>query len=184
VASGSSSMKTRERRILVVDDNPAIHADFRKILGASTSRRSTLDAMEAVLFPSSRSTSGGPTSPTSEPAAPDPEQSTFLVDFASQGQAGVDAVARMVRMKSPYAVAFVDMRMPPGLDGVETAARMWQSDAALQIVICTAYSDYSWHEVVRRLNRPALHLLQKPFDSKDVLDLAWRLTNKWLQQRE
>jgi DNA-binding NtrC family response regulator len=102
------------------------------------------------------------------------------VDFASQGREGFEAVRRMLKVKTPYALAFVDMRMPPGWDGIETSARIWEADPAIQIVICSAYSDYSWHEVVRRLNRPGLRLLQKPFDTKDVLDLAWSLTTKWL----
>jgi FixJ family two-component response regulator len=72
--------------------------------------------------------------------------------------------------------------MPPGWDGVETAARIWEVDAEISIVICSAYSDYSWHEVVRRLNRPALRLLQKPFETSEVLELAWSLTSKRLRR--
>jgi len=88
----------------------------------------------------------------------------------------------MMKAKTPYALAFVDMRMPPGWDGIETAVHIWEEDPAIQIVICSAYSDYSWNEVVRRVNRPGLRLLHKPFDAKDVLDLAWTMTTKWLNR--
>jgi YesN/AraC family two-component response regulator len=73
--------------------------------------------------------------------------------------------------------------MPPGWDGVETIVRMLEKDPDLEVVICSAYSDYSWHEVIRRVNRPGLRLLKKPFESKDVLDLAWSLTTRWLRRR-
>jgi CheY-like chemotaxis protein len=180
----------RPRRILVVDDNPSIHADFRKILGsASASRGGNLAALESSLFGSTSARVGTPPPPPSRAATSAADLSGppragapphFSVDFASQGREGFEAVRRMLKVKTPYALAFVDMRMPPGWDGIETSARIWEADPAIQIVICSAYSDYSWHEVVRRLNRPGLRLLQKPFDTKDVLDLAWSLTTKWL----
>ena len=73
----------------------------------------------------------------------------------------------------PYSVAFVDMRMPPGWDGIETIARLWQADPDLQIVICTAYSDYSWEEILRQLgNRNSLAVLKKPFDNIEVIQLC------------
>ena len=163
------------RRVLIVDDNPSICQDFKKILCPVARERlgaRSLDSLENTLFGRS--------------LVPPPRPSTlgaeFLVDTAAQGSEGLDAVRRMVKLRTPYAVAFIDMRMPPGWDGVETSARIWEADPAIQIVICSAYSDYSWHEVVRRLNRPELRLLQKPFESKDVLDLAWALTSKRLRQ--
>jgi CheY-like chemotaxis protein len=185
---------SRARRILVIDDNPAIHADFRKILCPASSQGGNLEALAASLFGASPSSARVPAEATPPPpsgtrppntqrAESTVESATqFRVDYASQGRDGFDAVRRMLKSKTPYALAFIDMRMPPGWDGIETSAHIWEVDPAIQIVICSAYSDYSWHEVVRRLNRPALRLLQKPFDTKDVLDLAWKLTSKWLSQ--
>ena len=92
-------------------------------------------------------------------------------------------MARAKRSGRPYALAFVDMRMPPGWDGIETAANMWKEDPDLEIVICSAYSDYSWNDAIRRLRRPDLRLLMKPFQSKDVLDLAWSLTGRWMRRK-
>jgi signal transduction histidine kinase len=77
-------------------------------------------------------------------------------------------------------MAFVDMRMPPGWDGVETIERLWQVDPRLQVVICTAYSDTSWEEVLDRLDaRDRLLILKKPFDNIEVRQLASALTAKW-----
>jgi diguanylate cyclase (GGDEF)-like protein len=80
----------------------------------------------------------------------------------------------------PYAVAFVDMRMPPGWDGLETIERLWKEDAGLQVVICTAYSDQPWNEITERVGRnDKLLILQKPFNSIEVLQLATALCRKW-----
>ena len=77
-------------------------------------------------------------------------------------------------------MAFIDMRMPPGWDGVETVERLWQEDPRLQIVFCTAYSDYSWKEVLPRLDvRDRLLILKKPFDPIEVYQFANALTTKW-----
>ncbi|MCU0682073.1 MAG: response regulator [Polyangiaceae bacterium] len=160
------------RRIIVIDDNPAIVNDFRKLLcpeppgGAPASKH--LDELDAAIFGGTRS------------EAP---RDGFLVDSASQGQEGYERIKRMRYSGRPYALAFVDMRMPPGWDGIETLERIWADSPDLEAVICSAYSDYSWNEVIKRLNRPALRLLSKPFESKDVLDLAWTLTTRWLRKQ-
>src|SRR6202040_2459501 len=80
----------------------------------------------------------------------------------------------------PYAMAFVDVRMPPGWDGVETTAKIWQKYPDLQVVICTAYSDYSWEQMLNKLGySDRLVILKKPFDSIEVLQLAIAMTEKW-----
>jgi diguanylate cyclase (GGDEF)-like protein/PAS domain S-box-containing protein len=77
-------------------------------------------------------------------------------------------------------MAFIDMRMPPGWDGVETVEHLWREDPRLQIVLCTAYSDYSWPEVLTRLDvRDRMLILKKPFDAIEVYQFANALTTKW-----
>jgi len=157
----------QNRRILVVDDTPAIHEDFRKIL-AVTAAASQLADDEALLFgaPSGAATAG------------------FEMDSAYQGKEALDRVRASLLAGRPYALAFVDMRMPPGWDGVETIERLWQEDPLLQIVICTAYSDYSWDEVFARLDvGDRLLVLKKPFDPIEAHQLASTLTAKWEQTR-
>ena len=156
-------------RILVVDDNRAIHDDFRKILGTDLTG-DEFDSEEAKLFGSSPSASA---------------QVHFDLDFASQGREALDRVLAAGIAGRPYSVVFMDVRMPPGWDGIETSARLWEADPDLQIVVCTAYSDYSWEEMVTRLGRTdRLLILKKPFDIIEVVQCAHALTAKWslLQQ--
>ena len=166
-ATGRPSMtQQKNRRILVIDDNPAIHQDFRKVLGtvASTSH---LEADEKALF------GDGSVAPPAQGAG------GYEIDVALQGPEGFEMVQRANRNKRPYAVVFVDMRMPPGWDGVETIERVLQVMPRVELCICSAYSDYSWHEVIRRVGRPSLRMLRKPFDTYELLTVAAELTEKW-----
>ena len=151
-------------RILIVDDAPAIHNDFRKIL--CENEITLLDAEEAALFGRS--------------AAAGAEEQRFIMDSAYQGNEAVAMLDRALREGIRYAMAFVDVRMPPGLDGIETTERLWRIDPDLQIVICTAYSDYSCAEMIQRLGKTdRLVILKKPFDIIEVQQLANALTHKW-----
>jgi PAS domain S-box-containing protein len=157
-------------RILVVDDNPAIHDDFRKILAPPTARAESLSATEALLFG-------------------EPEKSSvrklFEIDSAFQGEEALQKVRAAAAAGRPYALAFVDVRMPPGWDGVETITHLWSAAPDLQIVICTAYSDYSWHDIASRMVTPhSMVVLKKPFDNIEVLQLAHALCHKWLMTAE
>jgi PAS domain S-box-containing protein len=107
------------------------------------------------------------------------------MDSAYQGQEGLALLEQAQKEGRPYWMAFVDVRMPPGWDGVETISRLWEAAPDLQAVICTAYSDYSWGSMTSRLkHRDRLVILKKPFDAVEVLQLAAALTEKWrlLQQ--
>lgn len=158
----------RSNRILVIDDTESIHEDFRKTL-AKPCDSSALDAQAAALF--------GEDLPSSTVGE---EARDFVLDFAFQGQDGYQKVREAVDSGEPYAVAFVDMRMPPGLDGLETIERLWTIDPDLQVVICSAYSDYSWEDIIQRLGvNDRLLLLKKPFDMAEVSQLAVALTQKW-----
>jgi PAS domain S-box-containing protein len=155
----------KNRRILIIDDNRAIHDDFRKILVSDTIMTATLDASEAALF-------GSPTTAV--------QHAQYEVESAYQGQEGALLVKKALEAGRPYALAFVDVRMPPGWDGVETTQRIWAVDPDIQIVICTAYSDYSWNEMFEKIgNCDGLVILKKPFDMVEVLQLAHTLTEKW-----
>jgi signal transduction histidine kinase/response regulator RpfG family c-di-GMP phosphodiesterase len=160
----------RNNRILVIDDNRAIHDDFRKILNGTARDDATLVQAEAVLF---------------EEEAQSSRLMHFQIDSAYQGEEGLARVQLAVQAQHPYAVAFVDIRMPPGWDGVETTQRLWEVDPDLQVVICTAYSDYSWDELLRKIGySDRLLILKKPFDTIEVLQLAHALTEKrWLLQQ-
>ncbi|MBI5434104.1 MAG: hybrid sensor histidine kinase/response regulator [Planctomycetes bacterium] len=162
-------MDTSNRRILIVDDNASIHEDFRKVLARRETDQRALAAAEAALFDDEPATSA----PTAEPEL-------FTLGFALQGEEAVETVRHARAENAPYAMAFVDMRMPPGIDGVTTIERIWAVDPDVQIVVCTAFSDHSWPDVVRRLGRTdRLLILKKPFDTIEVCQLATALTEKW-----
>ena len=160
----------RNRRILVIDDNRRIHEDFRKIFHSTQPTDSVMAETELVLFSKAPVTENGP---------------MFEVDSAYQGQEGLALVQQALREQRPYAMAFVDVRMPPGWDGIVTIARIWQEYPDLQVVICTAYSDYSLNDILLELGQSdRLVILKKPFDNIEVLQLSHTLTEKWrlLQQ--
>ncbi len=156
---------TPNRRILIIDDNRAIHEDFGKILGSARADSAALTAMEDALFGETEAA---------------PARETFELSSAFQGREGFEMVQRAEEGGTPFAMAFVDVRMPPGWDGVETIEHLWQVSPDLRTVICTAYSDYSWDEVHARLGESdRLIILRKPFDPDEVRRLASALTEKW-----
>jgi diguanylate cyclase len=153
------------RRVLVIDDNPAIHKDFQKVLGAGLDQPADLEADEVALFGAA----------SSAPARP-----TFEVDCALQGQEGVERAREALRAGRPYAMAIVDMQMPPGWDGLETIERLWRVDPDVQVVICSAHAGYDWTELVVRLGHAdKLLVVKKPFEPIEVLQCANALTRKW-----
>src|SRR5579862_9278090 len=155
----------KNRRVLIIDDNRSIHDDFRKILSPVASATEALDATETAVFGHSTDTV---------------QQTQFEVDSAYQGREGVLLVKKAMEAGRPYAMAFVDVRMPPGWDGIETTQKIWAIDSDIQIVLCTAYSDYSWGEMFEKLGyRDGLLILKKPFDTVEAFQLAHALTEKW-----
>lgn len=151
------------RRILIVDDTASIHEDFRKILGADTHAEPSLDSLEETLF--------------GTPAAP---RQVFELDSAYQGQEALALVSQALAANAPYAMVFIDMRMPPGWDGLQTIEQLWNVDPNLQIALCTAYSDYSFEAIEARLKyNDQLLILKKPFDHLEIRQMASALTWKW-----
>ena len=113
------------------------------------------------------------------------ERHGFRIDSAYQGQEAFEMVKKAVAEGDPYALAFVDVRMPPGWDGIETLENIWHAAPELQAVICTAYSDYSWDEMTRRLGQTDnLLILKKPFETVEVLQMAHALSQKWVLGRQ
>jgi two-component system NtrC family sensor kinase len=157
--------------VLIVDDNAAIHADFAKIM-RSVRSTAALDDLARLTFGSQ------------SPAA-NPPPIAYKLDFAFQGAEALDKVRKAVQAGEHYALAFVDMRMPPGWDGLQTIEHLWSADPELQVVICSAYSYYDWDEILARLNRSDnLLVVKKPFEAVEVLQCANALTGKWRSERE
>ncbi len=156
-------------RVLTIDDNPAIHEDFKKILSRDPNADTALAAEEALLLGD---------------MLPQNADSRLELCSALQGAAGVELARRARAEGRPFAVAFVDMRMPPGWDGLKTIEELWKVDPDVQVVICSAYTEYRWSELRSRLGASdRLLVLKKPFESIEVQQAASSLCRKWHNER-
>ena len=154
------------RRILLIDDSKSIHQDFTKILGATNSNPKKDEALADFFEEEAED------APAEIPA--------YVLSSAMQGEDGYELVKAAKERGEPFAVAFVDVRMPPGWDGVQTIEAIWKVDPDIQIVMCTAFSDYTWTETMQRLGcSDNLLILKKPFDPIEISQAANALTEKW-----
>jgi CheY-like chemotaxis protein len=113
--------KSNNRRILIVDDNTSIHQDFKKVL--IPEKEEDLSDIENVLFDSEE------TSPFDSKI--DKKIFDYRLDFASQGDEALSKVKKSLEENDPYALVFMDVRMPPGPDGIETTNKIWELDPRL-----------------------------------------------------
>jgi PAS domain S-box-containing protein len=162
--------KSAIHRILVVDDNPSIHADFRKILCPERcASRAAVSSLAEELF---------------DTAAAERPGGRFELDSAFQGQEALAKVQAAEQAGRPFSLAFMDVRMPPGWDGIETITHIWKEHPQIQVVVCSAYADYSWDQIVQKLGETdSMVILKKPFDNVEVQQLAHTLTKKWAVTR-
>lgn len=160
---------TQTPRILVVDDNRRIHEDFDLVF-ANRKRNAELDADYHELFGAA--------------AQPVVSKPGYELDHAFSGLEAIERTEQSITNGLPYQVAFVDIRMP-GMDGVETIGRLWAIDSRIQMVICTAFADYRWEDLARRLGQSdKLLILKKPFDDIEAFQLACTLSEKWFLARQ
>lgn len=161
-------MQRNSKKILLVDDNKAIHEDFKKIFQKKS--RDELEEAESKLF---------------NRQITENSETKYTIDSAYQGEAGLEAVQKAIASNEPYALAFIDVRMPPGWDGIETIKKIWEVDANIQIVICTAFADYTWQEISHELyDSDNFLILKKPFDINEIRQLVAALTKKWELRHE
>lgn len=162
----TSTSSSANNRILVIDDQPSIHEDFQKVLVNKDDALDKLESLERAFL--------GETPPSRA-------EYVFQVDSAFQGKEGLVKVTEALQSGDPYALAFVDIRMPPGWDGLETIEKLWEVDPGLQVVICTAYSEHALDALHQRFGRTdSLLILKKPFDAIEVRQVANSMTEKWL----
>lgn len=153
------------RRILIVDDNPSIHDDFRRVL-LQQDDSAALAKLEEECF-------GESITPQNVPPI------DYQIEHAMQGEEALEKLKTAVGNELPFDLAFVDMRMPPGWDGLQTIEELWKVDSELEIVICTAYSDHTWNEIVNQIGQNHhLLILKKPFDVVEIQQMALGLTEK------
>jgi CheY-like chemotaxis protein/ribosome modulation factor len=161
-----------EARILVVDDEPDVLEGyqnvFKEIIASPADEVAALAAElfgQAVLPPSGKTT-------------------VAAVDLCRQGEDAVRHIENKHREGSHYPVAFIDMRMPPGIDGLETAKRLRQLSSDLNIVVVTGYSDRPPRQIALDLgDTDRFFYLVKPFHPDELLQMTVTLINRWKSER-
>ena len=168
-------MNTKAPRILIVDDTESIHHAFHDILGTSKQHGHEVHQLDGLFDSIFKEDS------TEESEVCDATSSTtYRVESAYQGAEAVECAQKALEEGDPYALMFVDVRMPPGIDGIETIRQVWQYAPTTEMVLCTAFSDYSWEEIQASLGKsPRLMFLKKPFDTIAVKQTALTLTEKY-----
>lgn len=154
-------------RLLIIDDEQPVLDAYRHILAAeSAGTRSELDALAADLFD---------TSPATAQQVPGAD-----VTYCRQGLDGVAAVEAALAGGEPYQVAFIDIRMPPGIDGKETARRIRAIDPDINLVIVSAYSDHDVTDI-SLVAGPAdkIFYISKPFAADEIQQMATALARRW-----
>jgi DNA-binding NtrC family response regulator len=152
-------------RVLIVDDFPAIHEDFRKILHGEDDPRAILRQFQDDIL--------GEDNPMES-------SSTFRVESAFQGQGGIEHIRQSYKDNDPVILAFIDVRMPPRIDGIETSSKIQKEFPETQIAICTAFNDFPWPKIAKQMYRADnFVILKKPFENIAILQLAHALCAKW-----
>ncbi len=169
-------MDRASNRILIVDDNPAIHEDLREVL--CPNKLTVIDkettALEKELF-----------SDDEDKASFEPYFPNYIMDDAFQGDEAIAMVEKAERERDPYSLIFMDVRMPPGIDGIQTIHEIWKKYPDIEIIICTAFSDYSWDQILEKLgSTDNLLFMKKPFDAMGVRQMALSITKKRAMARQ
>lgn len=150
-------------RILVVDDDRSIHDGIRQALAESPRTPSALLDLEALLFDEPR-----------EPVSDDDALPTCEIHSAYQGQEAATRLGDDLEHGRRFDLVIMDMRMPPGWDGVQTVEELWKHDESLPVVFCTAYSDYRIEQIAERLKQRQVPVLSKPFHTQQLKELVLR----------
>lgn len=171
-------MDTECRKILIADDNKDIHDDIKYILDMSSVNKDEFEETKRL-----REELFGETDTGEETAAA--INVRYSIDDAYQGNEAVEMVRRARESGDPYSLIFMDVRMPPGMDGIKTIEKIWEIDPDVGVVICTAYSDYSWNQIVAKLgHNDNLLFIRKPFDNISLKQIALAMTTKWSLKRQ
>lgn len=165
-------MDTNVKRILIVDDNPSIHDDIKHVLvpdRINNIDKETMQLEHDLFSDNEEDTNVNQIS-----------EYLYDLDNAFQGEEAIKKVEQAEKEKNPYTLIFMDVRMPPGIDGIQTIREIWDKYPYIEMVICTAYSDYTWDNIISKLgSTDQLFFMKKPFDSLTVKQMAFALSKKW-----
>lgn len=162
-----------DRKILIIDDNPDIHEDFKRVLRPflePNEMPSRLEELEAKAL--------------GKEVQKKSSEFNFSLDSAASGEEGLKKIKVGLNQKVHYQLVFLDVRMAGGMDGIATLEAMWKVDPKIEVVLCTAYSDNDFLKIFKRFGvSDQILVLKKPFDSIEVQQLALSLTTKWYLSR-
>lgn len=154
-----------KRRLLIVDDNESIHEDFNKILTDNLPNKN-IEQIEDILF--------------GVKIKVKPSLYEYVIDHAFQGEEAIVMVENSEKEDFAYSVIYMDVRMPPGIDGVQTIEKIWEKYPHIEMVICSAYSDYSWDKILEKFGpTDKLLFIKKPFNTIVIKQLTLSLVTKW-----
>ena len=157
------------KKILVIDDDPGIRESYQSILSPKQSE--DIFSEGASLFGDS------------EHDNRQNHQLQFDLTLAKNGNEALTRIKTIVAEKQHFAVAFIDIKMP-GINGAETAKRIWKIDSHIKIVIVTAYSEYTPDDIVNITGRDDIFYLRKPFNPEEIKQFARSLTRQWTLEKE
>ncbi|OFZ22934.1 MAG: hypothetical protein A2202_01495 [Bdellovibrionales bacterium RIFOXYA1_FULL_36_14] len=163
----------KNRRILIVDDTEDIHEVFKCAFETKSKViNEKYNKCISNLFDQQPDESDDCKFPTHLPE--------FDLDSAFQGKEAIEKVKKSIEENMPYALVFLDVRMPPGIDGIETLQKMWEIDKNIEAIICTAYSDYNLTNLSKKLGYThQLLLLKKPFEVEEIQQITLAQVMKW-----
>lgn len=171
-------MDDKKCRILIADDNKDIHDDIKYILGMSsfiTEDYLEISQLKEELFGVEND------SPYKGPVS----NINYRIDDAYRGDEAINMVRAAKESDDSYSLVFMDIRMPPGIDGIEAIESIWTIDSEVGIVICTAYSDYTWDQIIAKLgHNDNLLFIRKPFDSISLKQITLAMTTNWNLKRQ
>jgi diguanylate cyclase (GGDEF)-like protein len=169
-----SEKKKLPIRVLIADDEAEVRDAYRQILSEADM------SSETAVFHNLRDRLFAKNLPEQVARSLSAGETTFIPVFCEGAEAAVAAVRSALAADDPFAVAFLDMRMPPGPDGVWAAARIRELDPAIEIVICTAYSDIDPRDIGGMVPpEEKLSYLQKPFHPHEIRQMTISLASKW-----
>jgi diguanylate cyclase (GGDEF)-like protein len=173
-----STSPVQSTRVLIVDDEEPVREAYRRILSPKepSADKAAIDDLRARLYRDEAADRA--------PSCYAPGARPFEAEFCSGAEEAVVAVRRAQSDERPFAVVFLDMRMPPGKDGAWAAARIRDIDPDAEIVICTAFSDIDPEEIARRIPpEDKLFYLEKPLHANEIRLIATALGQKWRAER-
>jgi len=160
--------------ILVIDDEEMVRNNIEEILSPrkSSYEDDLMSEAASILFD---------TVPQPLLAPKTSSIPQFTVQKAANGMEGLEKVKKALENGTPYAVIFLDMRMP-GWDGLETAMKIREYDSKAEIIFITAYSDRSIDEIVERAGQNVGYHC-KPYASEEIIQLATKAVTDYSRLR-